>query len=245
MLRNILKLSVLVTSLSILSCNSNNKDENLLSAEDFKKEISTSPDAFVLDVRTAEEFEKGHLDNAINIDWNKGADAFEAQMNNVPKDKEILIYCQGGGRSAGAVVKLEEMGFTHVKELKGGMMAWNTAFGSNTVVTNETASPDPSVMTIEQFQAKLNSDKPVLVDFNAEWCMPCNKMKPFLYDIKNNMKDEVEVVFVDVDKNPEIANLYKIEGLPTIMIYKKGVKQFHQIGYMDKDAVLKQINNYK
>src|SRR5690606_725903 len=122
----ILIVASIILSASVASCN-NNGDELLLVPKEFKEAIAaTKGTAIVLDVRTAEEFAAGHLDNAINVDWNIGAERFAEQMQHVPKDKPLFIYCKGGGRSAGAVVKLQEMGFTNVKELKGGIVAWDS-----------------------------------------------------------------------------------------------------------------------
>lgn len=247
-MKKLISLLVLLSTSMIFwaSCNSGSpttEDNKLIDAAAFKTAIETAKDPLVLDVRTPQEFTNGHIDKAINIDWNAGADYFEQEMAKVPKDKAILLYCQGGGRSAGAAIKLQEMGFTNVKELKGGIMAWNNQYGNATSATPK-AKP-AGVLDINEFQKMLQSEKLVLVDFNAEWCPPCQKMKPFLYEIQKEHNDIVDILFVDTDKNPELANLYKIEALPTLMLYKSGAKQWHHIGYASKEDLLKQINTHK
>lgn len=230
--------ALLLFSVLAVSCG-NQPEENLLAPKEFQEAIaSTKGTAIILDVRTADEFVSGHLDNAINIDWNAGEAAFAKQVQHVPKDKPLFVYCQGGGRSAGAIVQLQKMGFTNVRELKGGWVAWSSEFGSTKPAKNWTG------MTMEEFQGKLKTDKVVLVDFNAQWCGPCQKMKPFLHEMQKEMGDKLEVIFIDTDQNPDIATLFKIEALPTLMIYKGGVKEWHHLGYMSKEDLTKQIKNH-
>lgn len=223
----------------IFSCTSNDNQKDVLSPQEFKTAMANK-EALILDVRTTKEMEKGKLDNAVQIDWNLGEANFEEQIKNVPKDKKILVYCQGGSRSATAANKLRAMGYTDVQELDGGIVAWNSAFQENNNNANKATG-----MTMAEFNELIKTDKVVLVDFNAEWCPPCQKMKPFLYEIQKSRQEDVSVVFIDTDKNPDIANLFKITGLPTLMIYKDGVKQWHHEGYMDKEGLLKEINTYK
>lgn len=72
-----------------------------------------------------------------------------------------------------------------------------------------------------RFLQIINSSKPVLVDFYADWCVPCKQMPPVLKKVKEEL-GQVKIVKVDVDKNPFIASRYKINNIPTLMIFKEG-----------------------
>ena len=75
---------------------------------------------------------------------------------------------------------------------------------------------------IAKFQNIINSKQPVLVDFYADWCGPCKQMPPILKDVKNDLKEHVRIIKVNVDKNPFIATKYQIRSIPTVMIFKNG-----------------------
>ncbi|MFX0555356.1 rhodanese-like domain-containing protein [Maribacter sp. CXY002] len=79
-------------------------------------------DGILVDVRTPEEFEQGHLDNALNINWFDPE--FDKKFSDVDKDKTIYVYCKVGGRSAKAQQKLTSLGFKNVINLEGGYDAW-------------------------------------------------------------------------------------------------------------------------
>lgn len=94
----------------------------------------------------------------------------------------------------------------------------------------------------ETFADIINGDTPVLVDFFATWCGPCKTMSPILKDFSTQMGDRVRVIKIDVDKATATAEAYKIQGVPTLILFKKGEILWRQSGVVQKTQLVKVIN---
>ncbi len=91
---------------------------------------------------------------------------------------------------------------------------------------------------MSKFSELINQDKPVLVDFFAEWCGPCKMMSPILKEVKDNLKDRVSIIKVDVDKNQALAAKYQVKGVPTMLLFKKGKQVWRQSGVLQKNELI-------
>lgn len=97
---------------------------------------------------------------------------------------------------------------------------------------------------MNKLQELINSEKPTLIDFFAEWCGPCKTMKPILEELKQKVGDNAIIIKIDVDKNPAIANQFAIQSIPTLIIFKKGTIVWRQMGAVPASILEKQLQNY-
>ncbi len=215
--------------LLFMSCRSSAQVKKVPAAT-FKSAIESQEHPQLIDVRTPEEFEKGHLNQAQNINWND--DDFNSRVDKLDKTKPVYVYCQGGGRSASAAARLAELGFRDIVDMEGGIMAWRVAdFPLDDEVTIT------SGMSKEAYQELIGKHKYVLVDFYAEWCGPCKKMKPGLDRIAKDKKLAIEVIRIDVDEHSSLAKSLGVEGLPTLKMYQAGTEVWHHLGYIEEQKL--------
>lgn len=97
---------------------------------------------------------------------------------------------------------------------------------------------------MSSFSEIINADKPVLVDFFAEWCGPCKMMAPVLKEVKATLAESVTILKVDVDKNPGMAATYSIQGVPTLILFRKGEIKWRQSGLVNARQLQQVVQQY-
>ncbi len=90
-------------------------------------------------------------------------------------------------------------------------------------------------------QDVLKSSKPVLVDFWAEWCMPCRQLTPIVEEIAKEKADTLDVYKVNIDHNPDTPTRYGVRGIPTLILFKDGKVAATKVGSLPKSVLLKWV----
>jgi thioredoxin 1 len=94
------------------------------------------------------------------------------------------------------------------------------------------------------FDSIIKSEIPVLVDFFADWCGPCKVLGPILEQVKEELRAEVKIIKIDVDKNQLLASKYQVRGVPTMLLFKNGKQVWRQSGVLQKGDIIKVINSH-
>lgn len=236
---------IIISIFNLVSCSEAEENTEVqtefevISAQKFHDLIIDTDDPQILDVRTPQEYSSGNIEGAVNI--NIYDSNFEERINELDKSKPVFVYCRSGSRSNKASKILTENGFTMVYDLKGGITSWNLQ--NFKVPPDNTKSENQGGMTIEAYDKLVsNKDKLVLVDFNAEWCAPCKKLSPILDKIADDHPNKVELIKLDVDENPVISKSMRIQGLPTLKLYKNGEEVWQYLGLTSEDKIVSKIN---
>ena len=117
-------LSLMFLLLGFTSCLKNQADGvQVLDVATYEKKMA-EPQVQLVDVRTPEEFNEGHIENAVNINFM--SDDFDANVAILDKEKHVMVYCKAGGRSAKAAARLKELGFKAITDLEGGISNWTS-----------------------------------------------------------------------------------------------------------------------
>ena len=232
----LLFLSVTVISISTMAQNVKGQTSKYaLSAKLFAEKINKISTAPVIDVRSADEFEEGHLLYARNIDYT--ARDFEARIKLLKKDSAVFVYCQSGKRSHAAAEKMRRLGFKEVYELEGGLLKWRAAG-----LPEENASA--TGMTLAEFEQLVNTDKKILFNFYADWCEPCKRMAPHLVKLQAQLAGSVLIISISADNNPQLVKALNVTSVPTLLLYQHKELIWRQVGYMEQDDLANQIKTH-
>lgn len=178
----------------------------------------------LLDVRTPEEYNQGHIAGALQADWND-FEQFKERTASLDKHRPLYVYCLAGSRSAAAQKWLIKEGFETVVNLRGGINAWNL---EDLPVTGK---KEVKAISLSEFLASIPKDKTVLVDVGAEWCPPCKKMSPIVAEIST----DYSVIYVDGGAQTQLAKELGVNTFPTFIAFKNGSEVKRIIGVCSKE----------
>ena len=97
---------------------------------------------------------------------------------------------------------------------------------------------------MENFDKLIQSSKPVLVDFYAEWCGPCKMMKPIILDVAERIGDQAKIIQIDIDIEKELGKRFHIQSVPTLIVFKNGKQLWRQSGTISAHALTNILKNY-
>lgn len=218
--------------LTISSCDSN--AHKTLHTPDAFEQIINGSNVQVLDVRTMEEFNQGHIKNAFLADW-KDQSAFKENISSLDKKRPVLVYCAAGPRSDAAADYLSSQGFK-VSELSGGINAWKAA--GKPLSMDAPATP----ISIGEYKIMTNLGPVVLVDFGADWCPPCKKMEPVIERLKSESGQQFKLVKIDAGVQMELMRMVNASSIPTFIIYKNGVETWRKEGLVSLGELKQNLN---
>ena len=198
----------------ITACSLNGQQANAINPDAFLKAMSAG-EIQVLDVRTADEYKSGHINNSLQANW-LDKNEFNDRTSHLDKNKTVYIYCLSGGRSGAAAEVLRTKGY-NVINLEGGINAWKRE--SKPLVG---VDPNAKQTSMASYEGQVRSTNIVLVDFGAEWCPPCKKMEPVLDAFMKQDNKKLTLVKMDGGIETALMKSLKVEALPTFILYKNG-----------------------
>lgn len=204
--------------------------QSSVNVQQFEKGLQENKDAQLLDVRTAQEFNSGHLSGALWADW-KDATEFKRRIKALDKTKPVYVYCLSGGRSAAAAEALKKEGFENIVEMEGGINAWKQA--GNEVIGKQNVAQ----ISEDTYKGYLASSSVVLVDFGAEWCPPCKKMNPIISEIEQNYQGKMTLINIDGGSQDQLMKSKNIQQMPTFILYKDGKEKWRASGIVAKEDI--------
>ena len=94
------------------------------------------------------------------------------------------------------------------------------------------------------FNEIVQQEVPVLIDFKADWCAPCKMMTPILKQVKQNFKDQIKIIKIDIDKNPAVAQKYAVRSVPTLALFTNGKLVWRQSGVIQANQIISSVNSH-
>lgn len=209
--------------------------EQQITFEAFEAKLkAASPNAQIVDVRTAEEFKLNHLKGAVHLDLTKDADV-KTLISKLDKTKPVFVYSINNGRGVTFAKTLKEQKFESYN-LPGGLAKWVGA--GRPVETTTTAG-----ISISDYKKELVSDKLVLVEVGSKYCGGCQKLLPVVDNVNAENPGKLKVVKVELFDNKALGKELNIQSIPTLILYKGNKVVWQKNGSITKEDIESAIHH--
>ena len=94
---------------------------------------------------------------------------------------------------------------------------------------------------MSSFQDLIKGEKPILVDFYADWCAPCKAMSPILKSVKSKMGNQIKILKINIDKNQAVANKFNVRGIPTFILFQSNEIKWRKSGLLEENNLLAEL----
>jgi thiol-disulfide isomerase/thioredoxin len=235
-MKNVRLLSILILLLLLqISLKAQNEASGSLPTfEAFEAKLAQAGSrAQILAARSEEEYLQNHLKGAISFNADNEAN-FQKQAKSLNKQNPVFIYAIANGRSGVLAKKLREIGFIDVTELPGGLSKW---IGSGRSVESTVGAG----LSMADYQARLKSDKLVLVDFGSRYCGSCKKLAPTVDEVEKEHASNLKVIRIEAYENKALVSELGITLLPTLVLYKGNQAVWKKTGVTPKSEIQSRI----
>ncbi|HEX8530117.1 MAG TPA: thioredoxin domain-containing protein [Cytophagales bacterium] len=227
-------LSLLLVQISAKAQQGNTAPRPQVSFEAFEEKLKRAGNrAQILDARSEEEYQQNHLIGAVAFSVADEAD-FQQHVKRLKREDPVFVYSIGNGRSGQLAQKLREAGFKDVTELPGGLSKW---IGLGRPVASTVAAG----WSLADYQAQLEPDKLVLVDFGSRYCGACKKLAPTVDALEKEQAAAIKVIRVEAYENKALVKELGITALPTLVLYKGKKAVWQKTGVTPKAEIQARI----
>lgn len=205
------------------------------------KQLIEKENGLLLDVRTPGEYSRGHIAGSTLIDVSDPQAVSKIQV--LQKNKPVYIYCLTGSRSQMVANFMVQNGFPEVYNLQRGVVEWNQ-MGFPIKQSQRVVAATSPVYQEKDIEELLRVNNVVLINFHAPWCAPCKKMAPAIAKLSNEYAGRAKITKVDVDVNKKLQQVYGVQSIPGLVLYKNGKEVWRYSGVLSYDDLLKVMSQF-
>jgi thioredoxin 1 len=239
-------LMILALSFAVLSCGSSNKNDEKKEMKEEKEVVKSAFDQAI----------EGSIPVVVDFyaDWCKPCQIQGPIIDDLAKElgEQIKVIKVNVDNEQTLAARFEVQSIPTIMIFKENRIVYKAVGVQNTTVLKNALGDlgvDISMPNIEKSEPKSSFDQaiagstPVLVDFYATWCKPCQIQAPIIDELERELGGQIKVIKVDVDRELELSQRYGIQSIPTIMIFKENQIVFKALGVQNKETLMQAINN--